>query len=122
MRIDEIAELVPIYRDKLRNDGLNQNPENQKILKILIQTKNIFVSLQYQKMKKGKKMAETDMNYRFLWDTEPTDAQLRAIMQEVGEDVRNQQKSTQRMVLENIKKATIEAHKEHFNPANQKIL
>ena len=89
MRIDEIAELVPIYRDKLRNDGLNQNPENQKILKILIQTKNIFVSLQYQKMKKGKKMAETDMNYRFLWDTEPTDAQLRAIMQEVGEDVRN---------------------------------
>ena len=29
------------------------------------------------------------MNYRFLWDTEPTDAQLRAIMQEVGEDVRN---------------------------------
>jgi arsenate reductase-like glutaredoxin family protein len=34
-------------------------------------------------------MATTDMNYRFLWDTEPTDAQLQTIMQEVGEDIRN---------------------------------
>jgi len=34
-------------------------------------------------------MATTDMNYRFLWDTEPTDAQLQAIMQEVGEEVRS---------------------------------
>ena len=34
-------------------------------------------------------MTTTDMNYRFLWDTEPTDAQLQAIMQEVGEEVRN---------------------------------
>ena len=29
------------------------------------------------------------MNYRFLWDIEPTDAQLQAIMQEVGEEVRS---------------------------------
>ena len=33
-------------------------------------------------------MATTDMNYRFVWDTEPTDEQLQAIMQEVGKDVR----------------------------------
>jgi hypothetical protein len=37
-------------------------------------------------------MTTTDMNYRFLWDTEPTDAQLQAIMREVGEDVRNVRK------------------------------
>jgi len=62
-------------------------------------------------------MATTDMHYRFLWDTEPTDAQLQAIMQEVGEDVRNQQKRTQQMILENIRKATIKARNEHFSPA-----
>jgi len=33
-------------------------------------------------------MAAIDMNYRFVWDTDPTDEQLQAIMQEVGEDVR----------------------------------
>ena len=41
---------------------------------------------------KGKIMVATDMHYRFLWDTEPTDAQLQAIMQEVGEDVRHVRK------------------------------
>ena len=29
-----------------------------------------------------------DMNYRFVWDKEPTDEQLRVIMEEVGEEVR----------------------------------
>jgi len=29
-----------------------------------------------------------DMNYRFVWDEEPTDEQLRVIMEEVGEEVR----------------------------------
>ena len=62
-------------------------------------------------------MATTDMNYRFLWDTEPTDAQLQAIMQEVGEEVRNQQKHTRKMILENIKKATTKARQQHFNIA-----
>ncbi len=37
-------------------------------------------------------MTTTDMNYRFLWDTEPIDEQLKAIMQEVGEDIHRQQK------------------------------
>ena len=29
-----------------------------------------------------------DMHYRFVWDEEPTDEQLRVIMQEVGEEAR----------------------------------
>ena len=29
-----------------------------------------------------------DMNYRFVWDKEPTDEQLRTIMEEVGEEAR----------------------------------
>jgi hypothetical protein len=29
-----------------------------------------------------------DMNYRFVWDKEPTDEQLQIIMQEVGEEIR----------------------------------
>jgi hypothetical protein len=29
-----------------------------------------------------------DMNYRFVWDKEPTDEQLQVIMQEVGEEAR----------------------------------
>ena len=58
-------------------------------------------------------MAAIDMNYRFVWDTEPTDEQLRAIMQEVGEDVRIQQKETQEMVLENIRKAVTQARKNY---------
>jgi len=53
------------------------------------------------------------MNYRFVWDTEPTDEQLQTIMQEVGEDVHRQQKRLQRMILENIKKAVTQARKEH---------
>jgi hypothetical protein len=30
----------------------------------------------------------TNMTYNFSWDTEPSDAQLEALMREVGEDVR----------------------------------
>jgi len=58
-------------------------------------------------------MPTTDMNYRFVWDTEPTDEQLLAIMQEVAEDLRTQQKKTQQMVFENIRKATSQARKEY---------
>ncbi|MDR1678717.1 MAG: hypothetical protein LBR81_02960 [Prevotellaceae bacterium] len=58
-------------------------------------------------------MATTDMNYRFVWDTEPTDEQLQTIMQEVGKDVRIQQKKTQQMILKNIKKATSQARKKY---------
>ena len=58
-------------------------------------------------------MAAIDMNYRFVWDTEPTDEQLYAIMQEVGEDVRRQQKKNQQMILENIQKAAAQARKQH---------
>jgi len=58
-------------------------------------------------------MAAIDMNYRFVWDTEPTDEQLHAIMQEVGEDVRRQQKKNQQMILENIQKAAAQARKQH---------
>ena len=54
-------------------------------------------------------MATTDMNYRFVWDTEPTDEQLQEIMQEVGEDVCCQKEKHRKMVLENIKKATAQA-------------
>jgi len=58
-------------------------------------------------------MAAIDMNYRFVWDTEPTDEQLQVIMQEVGEEAHHQQKKNQRMVLENIKKAAAQARKQH---------
>jgi len=57
---------------------------------------------------------KVDMNYRFVWDNEPTDEQLQAIMQEVGEDVRYQQKKTQQTILENIKKAAVQARKKYY--------
>jgi len=57
---------------------------------------------------------KVDMNYRFVWDNEPTDEQLQAIMQEVGEDVRYQQKKTQQTILENIKKAAAQARKKYY--------
>ena len=56
---------------------------------------------------------EVDMTYRFLWDKEPTDAQLRVIMQEVGEDVRRQQQELKQMVLENIRQAAVQARTEY---------
>jgi hypothetical protein len=36
--------------------------------------------------------SKVNMTYRFLWDEEPTDEQLETLMQEVGEDVRREQK------------------------------
>jgi len=54
-------------------------------------------------------METTNMNYRFLWDTEPTDEQLQAIMHEVGEDVQREQKELQKTILENIQRATTRA-------------
>jgi len=56
---------------------------------------------------------KVDMTYRFLWDKEPTDAQLRIIMQEVGEDVRQQQQKLKLMVLENIQQAAKQARMEY---------
>ncbi|MCL2329190.1 MAG: hypothetical protein FWC39_11860 [Bacteroidetes bacterium] len=55
-------------------------------------------------------MATVDMNYRFSWDAEPTDEQLYAIMQEVGNEVCREKKELQKTVLENIKQATEQAH------------
>ena len=57
---------------------------------------------------------EVDMTYRFLWDKEPTDAQLRVIMQEVGEDVRQQQQKLRLMVLEKIQQAAVQARMEYL--------
>ena len=47
---------------------------------------------------------QIDMTYRFLWDSEPTDEQLLALMQEVGEEVRRTRKKTDRQVIENLER------------------
>jgi hypothetical protein len=44
------------------------------------------------------------MTYSFLRDDEPTEEQLLAIMQEVGEDVRRQHAEVSKQVIENIKR------------------
>lgn len=49
-----------------------------------------------------------DMNYRFTWDTEPTDEQLNALMREVGEDVRRENEELKQIILANIKKAAMQ--------------
>jgi len=46
------------------------------------------------------------MDYRFIWNTEPTDYQLNALMQEVGYDVQRQSEWLNKSVLENIHKET----------------
>ena len=45
---------------------------------------------------------KVDMNYRFLWDEEPTDEQLQVIMEEVAEDARRGHKEVARQIIENI--------------------
>jgi phage host-nuclease inhibitor protein Gam len=45
---------------------------------------------------------KVDMTYRFLWDEEPTDEQLQALMQEVGEDVRRQSERLERQMKEKL--------------------
>ena len=47
---------------------------------------------------------QIDMTYRFLWDSEPTDEQLLALMQEVGEEVRSTREKTARQVIENLER------------------
>jgi vacuolar-type H+-ATPase catalytic subunit A/Vma1 len=45
---------------------------------------------------------EVDMTYSFLWDEEPTDEQLQAIMQEVGEDVRRESEQIEKQIKEKL--------------------
>ncbi len=45
-----------------------------------------------------------DMNYRFTSDSEPTDEQLRTLMEEVAEDVRKKSSDMQKMIMDNIKR------------------
>jgi hypothetical protein len=46
-----------------------------------------------------------NMNYRFLWNSEPSDEQLNTIMKEVGEDVRREHEEIKKKVIENIQLA-----------------
>jgi hypothetical protein len=45
---------------------------------------------------------DTDMTYSFLQDDEPTDEQLRVIMQEVAEAARSEQEKAQKKITEGI--------------------
>jgi hypothetical protein len=60
--------------------------------------------------------SKVDMNYRFLWDTEPTDEQLLAIMEEVGEDVRREKKQIEKEIMDNIRRAAENLHIHHKEP------
>jgi hypothetical protein len=56
---------------------------------------------------KMKKRADTmntevDMTYSFLWDEEPSDEQLQALMREVGEDVRRESEQMERQIKEKL--------------------
>jgi len=44
------------------------------------------------------------MTYRFMWDTDPTDEQLRVIMQEVGEEARLNSEKIAKQIIENIER------------------
>jgi hypothetical protein len=48
--------------------------------------------------------SNVDMNYRFLWDEEPTDEQLRVIMQEVGEEARLQNEKIQKQLQDDTER------------------
>ena len=52
---------------------------------------------------------EVDMTYRFLWDSEPTDEQLLVLMQEVGEEVRQNCENVANQVLANIQRESAKA-------------
>jgi hypothetical protein len=45
---------------------------------------------------------DVDMTYSFLWDEEPTDEQLQAIMEEVGVDVSRQSERINKMMKERL--------------------
>jgi hypothetical protein len=49
-----------------------------------------------------KMNTKVDMTYRFLWDEEPTDEQLQALMEEVGEDVRRESKRMEQQIKEKL--------------------
>jgi hypothetical protein len=59
-------------------------------------------------------MATTDMYYRFLWDTEPADEQLQALMQEVGEDVRHIRERVSRCMKEKLRQDFIKLRQNQF--------
>jgi len=46
----------------------------------------------------------TNMNYRFVWDTEPTDEQLEVIMQEVCEQAKEEEEKNLQIMREDIQK------------------
>ena len=50
---------------------------------------------------------KVDMTYRFLWDSEPTDEQLLVLMQEVGEEVRQNREKVAKQVLANIQQESV---------------
>ena len=52
---------------------------------------------------------KVDMTYRFLWDSEPTDEQLLVLMQEVGEEVRQNCENVANQVLANIQRESAKA-------------
>ena len=56
---------------------------------------------------------KVDMTYRFLWDSEPTDEQLLVLMQEVGEEVRQNREKVARQVIENIRRESSNARSVH---------
>ena len=58
---------------------------------------------------------KVDMTYRFLWDSEPTDEQLLVLMQEVGEEVRQDHEKVAKQVLENIQRESAKARAAHIN-------
>ena len=49
----------------------------------------------------------TDMTYRFVWDSEPTDEQLLVIMQEVGDEACRKSEQIAKQVIENIQRESI---------------
>jgi hypothetical protein len=50
----------------------------------------------------NKMNTDVDMTYSFLWDEEPADEQLQALMEEVGEDVRRQSERIERQIQEKL--------------------
>ncbi|MDR1847156.1 MAG: hypothetical protein LBR17_03455 [Bacteroidales bacterium] len=46
----------------------------------------------------------TNMNYRFVWDTEPTDEQLEVIMQEVCEQAKEDNDKNIKAIYADIQK------------------
>ncbi|MCL1993252.1 MAG: hypothetical protein FWG66_09930 [Spirochaetes bacterium] len=60
--------------------------------------------------------SKVDMNYRFLWDKEPTDEQLLVIMQEVAEDVRLSRDKISKQISENIEREFARVCAEHKIP------